>query len=55
MYDRMAGFFYKPPFCERMLEGKKKKKNCFKTTRQTGMEMQMRETEIPKIKNQEDA
>lgn len=39
VYDRMAGFSYKPPFCERMLEGK----------------MQMRETEIPKIKNQEDA
>lgn len=30
-----------------MLEGKKKK-NCFKTTRQTGMEMQMRETENSK-------
>lgn len=41
-------------FVNECLEGKKKK-NCFKTTRQTGMEMQMRETEIPKIKNQEDA
>lgn len=41
-------------FVNECLEGKKKK-NWLQTTRQTGMEMQMRETEIPKIKNQEDA
>lgn len=37
-----------------MLEGKKKE-DWLQTTRQTGIEMQMRETEIPKIKNQKDA
>lgn len=39
-----------------MLEGKKKR-NCFRPLARLsqGMEMQMRETEIPKIKNQKDA
>lgn len=43
-------------FVNECLEGKKK--NYFKPLscqRKKGIEMQMRETEIPKIKNQEDA
>lgn len=40
-------------FVNKCLEGGKKK-DWLQTTRQTGMETQMRETEIPKIKNQEE-